>query len=79
MGKLSCDAACWKLDGTTWHDFSHAEKIASYLLHYWCDEDIRERDSEYRDMQETELNKLITLLREEDYLKASKVSFLAVT
>ena len=39
------------------------QRVMAYVEHYLDDADIRDRDSEYWDMQETEMRKLIQLLK----------------
>jgi hypothetical protein len=39
------------------------EQIMAYVEHYIADDDIREKDIEYREMQTNEMKKLIQLLR----------------
>ena len=47
------------------------------LYHFLSDEDIRAKDAGYRQMQETEMHKLIALLRSEaDRVALSKIHFL---
>ena len=51
-------------------------RIFANLHHYLSDEDIRQKDQRYKDMQVKELNKLIQYLKAGDYSKAETVSFL---
>jgi hypothetical protein len=47
------------------------------LQHFLSDDDIRAKDADYRDMQETEMRKLIALLRSgADRQTLSKIHFL---
>ncbi|GEM_PF-2021938 len=50
--------------------------ILCNLSHFLSDGDIRKKDSEYRDMQEQEIKKLINLIRKGDIQKAKKIDFL---
>ena len=50
------------------------------LQHYLADEDIRQRDSVYRQMQESELDRLIALLRSAAPSDAlAEIGFLSAT
>lgn len=72
---LSCDEARL-LIATGQMAFPGSEKIAPLLEHYWDDEDIRKRDSDYCSMQQVELSKLIQRLRDADFSAAASTSFL---
>ncbi len=53
--------------------------VYANLFHYLDDEDIREKDSRYKHLQNSELKKLIYWLKVGDLAKASKISFLTET
>lgn len=55
------------------------DQLYSNLFHYWNDEDIREKEIEYKQLQETELEKVINHLRNGDIDAANKVSFLHIS
>ncbi|MBK8036580.1 MAG: hypothetical protein IPK22_05520 [Verrucomicrobiaceae bacterium] len=78
-GKISCEEARSELDRNPLVDFPESEMISCLLSHYWDDEEIRQRDKDYRAMQNAELGKLIERLRQSDYSAAAKVSFLHVS
>ena len=59
--------------------FEGLEDIFANLNHYFSDEDIRNKEIEYKNMQNNELKKLILHLKNSDLEMASKVSFLEVT
>jgi len=50
--------------------------ILCNLSHFLSDGDIREKDDEYRGMQESEMRKLIDLIRKGDIQKAKEINFL---
>jgi hypothetical protein len=52
------------------------EKIMSYVEHFLSDSDIREKDTRYRQMQETAMLKLIQALRSGDLNSAKRITFL---
>ena len=52
------------------------ETICCNLFHYTNDGDIREKDTEYREMQNNELRKLIVLLKNKNLEAAQDISFL---
>ena len=78
-GELSCAEAQSQLENDPLDEFPGAKTILALLNHYWDDEDIRQRDLDYRLMQEGELAKLIQRLHQADYPGAAKVSFLHVS
>ncbi len=49
------------------------------LFDYWHDQDIWEKDKEYKFMQDAELNKLIQHLKNKELAKANNISFLGAT
>ncbi len=55
------------------------EEVFSNLDHYFSDEDIREKETEYKDFQNNELEKLINYIKVGNLEKANKISFLQVT
>lgn len=78
-GTLSCAEAQSLLEKNPLDDFPGSEAITSELHHYWSDEDIRQRDSGYRLMQDEELSKLINRLRHGAYGDAARITFLHVS
>ena len=77
--RIECSEARRDIVGTPDFDFPHAAEVVSFLNHYWDDEDIRQRDEDYRTMQDAELDKLILRLKQSEYERASKVTFLHVS
>ena len=55
------------------------EVIFSNLDHYFSDEDIREKETEYKKFQNDELAKLIHHIKVGNLKEANKISFLEVT
>jgi hypothetical protein len=78
-GSLSCAEARSQFENSKLVAFPESEIISSQLNHYWCDDDIRQRDLDYRMMQNGELAKLIQKLQEEDYRGAASITFLHVS
>ena len=76
---LDCDIAEGLCNEIDWSKLIEIESIYANLFHYWNDQDIREKCIEYKSMQNNELKKLIQHLKNEDYVKACNISFLAVT
>ncbi len=72
-GSEAAEKACESLD---WSKLSEIKAVYVNLFHYWHDEDIRDKDKVYCEMQNSELKKLIVLLENQDYDKANMVSFL---
>jgi hypothetical protein len=52
------------------------EQVLCVVEHYLADGDIRRKDSGYRDMQDTEMQKLISCLRSGRIGDALKINFL---
>jgi hypothetical protein len=52
------------------------EKVLCLVEHYLADGDIRSRDDSYREMQDSEMRKLIALLRSGRLREAESVHFL---
>jgi hypothetical protein len=78
-GRIECSEAREDIDGTPDFNFPHAAEVVSFLNHYWDDEDIRQRDVDYRTMQNDELDKLILRLKKFEYEGSSEVTFLHVS
>ena len=78
-GRIECSEARRDIEGTPDFDFPHAAEVVSFLNHYLDDEDIRQRDEDYRTMQNDEVDKLILRLKQFEYGGASKVTFLHVS
>ncbi len=53
------------------------EEVLAYVAHWVADDDIRVDDEEYRRMQETEFDLLLSHLRSGRMTEAKKISFLA--
>lgn len=73
---LDCELAQGIAEKLDWPSMPEVGDVYGNLFHYWHDEDIRERDEVYRDMQDTELSRLIKHLESGDFKNAGKVSFL---
>lgn len=71
-GDIDCGIAQEQVEKLAMTEFGD---LYGNLHHYRMDEDIRERDPEYRAFQETELRKLIEYLKAGDVKKASWVFF----
>ena len=55
------------------------EELFGNLHHYIADADIRAKDAGYRELQDSEMTKLISRLRSGDIAKANRVTFLGTT
>jgi hypothetical protein len=53
----------------------HLEAVLCRVEHYFADADIRGRDSEYRDMQDADMRKLIAMLRSGRLDDAARIDF----
>ena len=53
------------------------EVVLCHVEHYLADADIRRRDSDYRAMQDAEMEKLISLLRSGRLNDATEINFLS--
>ena len=60
-------------------DSSQFEEILSFVEHYVADADIRAKDSQYREMQEREFDRLLAHLRAGRISEAKRVTFLGPT
>jgi len=76
---LDCDVAKGLSELIAWDKIPEVGNVYGNLFHYWHDQDIRKKDKEYKLMQGTELNKLIQLLKNKEFIKANNVSFLGTT
>ena len=76
---LDCDIAEGLSKKINWDKIPEIGKVYGNLFHYWHDQDIREKDKEYKFMQDTELNKLIQHLKNKEFAKANNISFLGAT
>ncbi len=79
VGRLNCGEARNKIESGPRFEFPNAELVLSFLEHYFDDEDIRRSDPIYGTMQNRELQKLVSRLRQSDYEGAAKVTFLTVS
>ena len=78
-GRLECGEARARIESSPGFQFPKSESVLSFLDHYLDDEDIRKRDPSYRAMQNSELEKLVSLLEQSNYEGAAKVTFLNVS
>ncbi len=76
---LDCDVAEGLSELIAWDKIPEIGNIYGNLFHYWHYQNIREKDKEYKFMQDTELNKLIQHLKNKEFAKASNISFLGAT
>lgn len=74
--KISIEITQAKLEKILTSEF---EEIFSNLDHYFSDEDIREKEIEYKVFQDNELEKLIHYIKVGNLEEANKISFLEVT
>lgn len=72
----SVDASAFRRRHPIEHEAGPIGEILCLLEHYLSDADIRARDVRYAEMQESELKKLISLLRSGQIEKAGHVHFL---
>lgn len=77
--KLDCDVAESLAEKILWAEISEVGDVYSNLFHFWNDQDIREKDPEYKEMQDSELSKLIQHLKNKEFGKACYISFLGAT
>jgi hypothetical protein len=75
-GRITCDDADARLCESPGIPFPKSERVMSFLEHYFADEDIRRRNSDYAAMQNSELGKLISRLQQADYEGAAEITFL---
>ena len=59
--------------------FEGLNELYGNLFHYLSDGDIRERDTGYRELQDSEMRKLVQHLRAGDFAKANRITFLNKT
>ena len=62
-----------------WENMQDLDPVYANLFHYWDDEDIREKDEDYRSLQDSEMIKLIDHLKNKDIEQACNISFLKAT
>lgn len=77
--QLDCEIAEHLCGKISWSNIPELEDVYCNLFHYWHDEDIRERDQDYKSMQDSELLKLIHHLKNKEFEKACLISFLGAT
>ena len=77
--KLDSDIAQGLSEKLDWSAMPQLGAVYGNLFHYWADEDIREKDSEYQSFQNAELAKLIEHLKNKEFGRACDISFLSVT
>lgn len=75
-GEIDSNSAQEQVESLAMTEFG---KVYGNLYHYYSDEDIRQRDPEYKKFQEAELKKLIGRLRSGNIEAAQEVSFLHVS
>lgn len=75
-GRKTCKFAEQKCNEINWEALADYKNVYTNLFHYWLDEDIREKDSNYQAFQNKELANLIVHLKYCDFAKASEISFL---
>ncbi len=72
-GDINCEKAQALVDDLSMKEF---QELYGNLHHYFDDEDIRGKDSDYKSFQDKELKKLINHLKESGIERANSVSFL---
>jgi len=77
--KLDCEIAEDLAEKIAWDQLNEINNVYSNLFHYWHDEDIRFKDLEYSNMQNSELKKLIKYLKNGEFEKANSISFLGAS
>ena len=77
--KLDIMSAETVFEEIKWEALSGIKAVFANLYHFWQDEDIRNNDPQYKAMQESELEKLIGHLKNEEWSSANGVSFLDVS
>ena len=76
---MDCEIAENLTEKIEWSSLPKLEEVYCNLFHYWADEDIRGRDSVYKEFQNNELVKLISHLENKEFGKACNISFLSET
>ena len=76
---LDCDIAEDLAEKIAWDKLPEISDVYGNLFHYWHDQDIREKEDEYKSMQDSELKKLIQHLKKQEFGKACNISFLGAT
>jgi hypothetical protein len=76
---LDSDIAIALVERISWQMIPEVNRVYGNLFHYWHDQDVRERDPEYKAMQDLELALLIHHLKNNDFVKACSISFLNAT
>ena len=75
-GLIQPDAAIDRINALS---MDGLEGLYGNLFHYLDDADIRKRDSRYRELQDSEVKKLISYLKAGELDKANAISFLEKT
>ncbi len=76
---LDCGIAEDLSEKVAWDKLPDIVEVYRNLFHYWHDQDSREKDTEYKLMQEVELIKLIQHLKNKEFHRACNISFLCAT
>jgi len=75
-GEIDSESAQEQIEALSMEEFG---EVYGNLHHYYSDEDIRQRDPEYKKFQDAELKKLIDHIRTGNIKAAQEVSFLHVS
>ncbi len=78
-GEAGGDAALEALTQVTALKMPGLKELSGNLHHYIADAEIRARDPGYRELQDSEMSKLIARLRAGEIAKANQVTFLGRT
>ncbi len=78
-GEIGGQDACDEIHNLAALKMPELKDLFADLHHYIADEEIRDKDPGYRELQDSEMTKLITRLRTGDIAKANQVSFLKRT
>ena len=75
-GEIDCENAQVRVNDIS---IIELQELYGNLHHYFDDEDIRDKDSDYKAFQDKELKKLINHLKASEIEKANGISFLHVS
>ncbi len=76
---LDSDLAEGLSEKIDWSQLPELSSVYSNLFHYWHDCDIREKDADYASMQKREMEQLLQHLKDENFSRASEISFLGAS
>ena len=79
QGVMDSDLAQLEIGKVNSNKLNDINCVFANLNHFWSDSDIRNKDSKYKCMQFSELEKLINHLKSGHWEKANGISFLHVS